>query len=377
MGKAGEKTTLSKLHNDHIKMILTEESTIPEIHKHVDTLKEQINRGILNVIQTKDAQLQIKELEQKIKHIEKQKIDYLLTNGDLLHKFNECEKNVKVVHTSDTLKSCGATIATGANAVSGTEKKFQYYRSYRTRVDPDYVHHNEDIVNEENFCYTCNQFRVALGDETMFVCPVCGSETTVSIRAEKPSSTDPPAENKMYEYKRFTHFCDWIANIQAKESTIVPPTIIEIVKKEVIREKMDKRLDQLKPDDIKRYLKKHKFNKWYDNIPQILHRITKSPPPQMSPDMEHNLKLMFMAIQEPYEMFKDTRHNFTSYSYIIYKFCDLLGYTEFLSQLKLHKDEAKVYEHDQIWKKICQYMGGEECGWKFIKTNPSSAKKDV
>ena len=81
----------------------------------------------------------------------------------------------------------------------------------------------------------------------------------------------------------------------------------------------------------------------------------------MSPDMEHNLKLMFMAIQEPYELFKDTRHNFTSYSYIIYKFCDLLDYTEFLSQLKLHKDEAKVYEHDQIWKKICQYMGGEEC----------------
>jgi hypothetical protein len=174
----------------------------------------------------------------------------------------------------------------------------------------------------------------------------------------------------MYEYKRFTHFCDWLANMQAKESTIVPTDIIEVVKREVIRERMDQRLEQLTVDDIKRYLKKHKYNKWYDNIPQILFRITKVPPPQMTPDMEHNLKLMFMAIQEPYEMFKDNRHNFTSYSYIIYKFCQLLGYTAFLSQLKLHKDEGKIYEHDQIWKKICHYMGGEEKGWKFIKTCP-------
>ncbi len=214
-----------------------------------------------------------------------------------------------------------------------------------------------------------------MADEALFVCTKCGSETTVSIRAEKPSTTDPPAENKMYEYKRFTHFCDWLANIQAKESTIVPDNIIDIVKKEVIRERMDTKLTSLTGDDIKRYLKKHKFNKWYDNIPQILYRITKIPPPQMTPDMEHNLKLMFMAIQEPYELFKDNRHNFTSYSYIIYKFCHLLGYTEFLAYLKLHKDEAKIYEHDQIWKKICQYMGGEECGWKFIKTYQSVAKK--
>ncbi len=378
MGKTGEKTTLSKLHNDHMRTILTNEANLPDIKKQLQDLQKQAEgEQDLSIVELKDIQLKIKELEQQISQIEKQKIDYLLTNGDLLHKFNECEKGTKVIHTSDTLKSGAPSIVTGAAAAgtSGMDKKFQYYRSFRTRIDPNYVHHNEDIVNEENFCYTCNQFRVALDDETMLVCTKCGSETTVSIRAEKPSSTDPPAENKMYEYKRFTHFCDWIANIQAKESTVVPANIIEVVKKEVIREKMDQRLDQLKGDDIKRYLKKHKFNKWYDNIPQILYRITKIPPPQMSPDMEHNLKLMFMAIQEPYELFKDTRHNFTSYSYIIYKFCDLLDYTEFLSQLKLHKDEAKVYEHDQIWKKICHYMGGEECGWKFIKTNPTAAKK--
>jgi hypothetical protein len=373
MGKTGEKTTLSKLHYDHIQTILDDESQLPQLTERLHLLKGE---QYADIIQQKDALLEIKAIEVKIEQIKRKKMDYLLSNGDLLHKFNECEKTAKVIHNTETLKptSTASTIAT-AVSVAPTEKKFQYYRSYRSRIDPDYVHHNEDVVNEENYCYECNQFRVSVSDEALLVCSKCGSETTVSIRAEKPSTTDPPAENKMYEYKRFTHFCDWLANIQAKESTVVPDNILDIVKKEVIRERMDTKLSQLTGDDIKRYLKKHKFNKWYDNIPQILYRITKLPPPQMTPDMEHNLKLMFMAIQEPYELFKDNRHNFTSYSYIIYKFCHLLGYTEFLSQLKLHKDEGKIYEHDQIWKKICQYMGGEACGWKFIKTYQPIGKK--
>jgi hypothetical protein len=373
MGKTGEKTTLSKLHYDHIQTILDDESQLPQLTERLQQLKSEQHADI---IQQKNTLLEIKAIEVKIEQIKRKKMDYLLSNGDLLHKFNECEKTAKVIHNTETLKptSTASTIATAVSAAP-TEKKFQYYRSYRSRIDPDYVHHNEDVVNEENYCYECNQFRVSVSDEALLVCSKCGSETTVSIRAEKPSTTDPPAENKMYEYKRFTHFCDWLANIQAKESTVVHDDILDIVKKEVIRERMDTKLSQLTGDDIKRYLKKHKLNKWYDNIPQILYRITKLPPPQMTPDMEHNLKLMFMAIQEPYEMFKDNRHNFTSYSYIIYKFCHLLGYTEFLSQLKLHKDEGKIYEHDQIWKKICQYMGGEACGWKFIKTYQPIGKK--
>jgi hypothetical protein len=369
MGKTGDKTTLSKLHNDHMKTILEDEARLPDLNEELETLR-QTDCG-QDIIKQKDVHIQIKELEQRIQEVQKRKIDYLLANGDLLHKFNECEKATKVVHASSALASAPAE----APSAPAVDKKFQYYRSFRSRVDPDYVHYNEDIVNEENFCYDCNQFRVAISDEALLVCAKCGSETTMSIKAEKPSTSDPPAENKMYEYKRFTHFCDWLANIQAKESTVVPTEIIDIVKREVIRERMDQRLEHLTGDDIKRYLKKHKFNKWYDNIPQILYKITKVPPPQMTPDMEHNLKLMFMAIQEPYEMFKDTRHNFTSYPYIIFKFCELLGYTEFLSRLKLHKDEGKIYEHDQIWKKICQYMGGEECGWKFIKTCQQIGKK--
>ena len=362
MGKTSEKTTLSKLHNDQMQSIMDDEIEIPIMKARLNLINDLTYQDNLDIIQRKDNNLEIKNLEKKIKSFESARMNYLLSNGDLLHKYNECEKATKIVHHNLT-----AAIAPIGQT---QDKKFQYYRSLRSRIDSNYVHHNEDLVNEENFCYTCKLFRVCISEESFLACTKCGSQTTISIRSEKPSSTDPPAENKLYEYKRFTHFCDWLSNIQAKESIVIPDDIIVIVQKEVSRERMTDKLEELTSDDVKRYLKKHKFNKLYDNIPQILYRITKILPPQMTPDMEHNLKLMFMAIQEPYELYKDNRHNFTSYSYIIYKFCQLLGYTEFLTKnkLKLHKDEGKIYEHDQIWRKICQYMGGEECGWEFIKT---------
>jgi hypothetical protein len=364
MGKTSEKTTLSKLHNDQMQTILDDESELPTLKARLTLIKDPDYSANLTVIEVKNNSLEIKSLELKIKTVESARMKYLLSNGDLLHKYNECEKATKTVHHNLT----PTTLPIGQTA---TDKKFQYYRSLRSRIDSNYVHHSEDLVNEENFCYPCNLFRVCISEESLLACRKCGSQTTISIRSEKQSSTDPPAENKLYEYKRFTHFCDWLSNIQAKESIVIPDEIITIVQKEVTRERKNEKLDELTSDDIKRYLKKHKFNKLYDNIPQILYRITKILPPQMTPDMEHNLELMFMAIQEPYELFKEDRHNFTSYSYIIYKFCQLLGYTEFLTKnkLKLHKDEGKIYEHDQIWKKICQYMGGEECGWEFIKTH--------
>ena len=89
----------------------------------------------------------------------------------------------------------------------------------------------------------------------------------------------------------------------------------------------------------------------------------------MTPIMEEKMKMRFLQIQEPFEIFKGkNRSNFFSYSYIVYKFCQILGYNEFLPKLKLYKDRLKLYEHDKIWNKICEHLGGESAGWKFIKS---------
>ena len=55
--------------------------------------------------------------------------------------------------------------------------------------------------------------------------------------------------------------------------------------------------------------------------------------------------------------------NFLSYSYCLYKFCELLGEDSFMNQFPLLKSREKLYQQDCIWKKICN-----ELKWEYIKT---------
>ena len=253
-------------------------------------------------------------------------------------------------------------------------KKKILYNTYRSIIDPTYVSVEEDSVNEENYCYQCKTFRVTISEEAIMACPRCGCQVTVTQKYTKPSANDPPTENKTCDYQRYSHFCNWIDKIQGKETLIIPEQIIKSVKREIKKERKCDSLNKLTENDIRNYLKKNKkykdekYDHFYDHSTKILWIVTGIRPIQMTPEMESNLQSLFMAIQEPFEMYKQDRNNFSSYSYILYKFCQLLGYKAFLHKLRLHKNEALIYKHDCIWKKICEYMGGEEKGWVFIKT---------
>ena len=57
------------------------------------------------------------------------------------------------------------------------------------------------------------------------------------------------------------------------------------------------------------------------------------------------------------------RKNFLSYSYVLYKFCELLGEDEYLQYFPLLKSKEKLYQQDVIWKKICS-----DLQWEYIPT---------
>jgi atypical dual specificity phosphatase len=80
--------------------------------------------------------------------------------------------------------------------------------------------------------------------------------------------------------------------------------------------------------------------------------------------LEEKLKNMFRDIQAPFARhLPDDRKNFLSYSYVLYKFCELLGEDDFLPCFPLLKSKEKLYQQDVIWKKIC-----EELQWEYIST---------
>ena len=54
---------------------------------------------------------------------------------------------------------------------------------------------------------------------------------------------------------------------------------------------------------------------------------------------------------------------FLSYSYVLYKFCELLSEDKYLKYFPLLKSKEKLYQQDVIWKKMCETLM-----WEYIPT---------
>jgi hypothetical protein len=353
------KITIPNLHKKQMDEIDEKLATLGNLENELALLKAKNHpsKTILN---------EIEDLTAKITSIKNARMKYLLKNGDLLYRFNEHEQHKKkTIYNLDSLRNTATTLTQDPVA-----DKMTFYHKYRANVEQDYVYVQESHTNEENYCYACKVYMILKPEEAYMICEKCGIKTEQSAINEKQVVKDQ-TDNRFYEYKRFAHFSDWLDNLQGKENVIVPEDVIQTIHREVNRERKNEKIEDLTEEDIRRYLKKYKkdgYDRYYDHSTQILFRVTDIKPVHMSSGQEQNLKLMFLQIQEPFELYKLDRTNFSSYGYIIYKFCQLLGYKEFLSKLKLHKNYAKLYEHDMIWKKICTYLGGAEKGWAFIKS---------
>lgn len=123
-------------------------------------------------------------------------------------------------------------------------------------------------------------------------------------------------------------------------------------------------MSEIKASKIKAYLKKLKFSKYYEHVNYITNQLSGKPNIRFSGELEQKLKSMFMEIQAPFEQHcPPTRKNFLSYSYVLYKFMELLGHDEYLHLFAKLKSSEKLYCNDVIWKKICATLR-----WEYIAT---------
>ena len=168
----------------------------------------------------------------------------------------------------------------------------------------------------------------------------------------------------VYSYRRENHFNEWVNQFQAKESTTVPPELIEQLREE-LRKRRVKNTSEITHRKVREMLKKIHMNKYYEHAPYITTILNGVQPPTMPQALEDRLRLMFGQIQTPFEKHcPANRKNFLSYSYVLYKFCELLGEDSYLPCFPLLKSKEKLYKHDAIWKKITA-----DLGWEFIPTS--------
>jgi len=222
------------------------------------------------------------------------------------------------------------------------------------------------IKNAIDRCKTCPDSNIlSMYDTSDLVCDSCGLVIANLVNQELTYREEQETSEKVinYSYKRENHFNEWLSQFQAQEMTCIPEEVIEQLRSELKKMKI-KKLEDITHAKIRGLLKKLRLNKYYEHVPYITNILTGIKPPNMPQELEEYLRIMFKDIQKPFDNNCPTeRKNFLSYSYVLYKFCELLGEDEYLQYFPLLKSKEKLYQQDVIWKKIC-----DELRWEFIAT---------
>jgi len=223
-------------------------------------------------------------------------------------------------------------------------------------------YHIKKINNDNNeVCNKCNIPLICLQQDAIMICSNCGYQELLLVEQNRPILKQNNKDTSHFSYKRINHFREWCNQVQGKESTDIPNDVFEKILNEIKKEKIvdTKKITYSKMREI---LKRLRINKYYEHINYIINRINGIPTPQFSPELEEKLCSMFRDIQGPFlKHCPKDRKNFLSYSYVLYKFFQILGLNEYLKFFPLLKSREKLYVQDQIWKKIC-----EELDYKVI-----------
>jgi uncharacterized Zn finger protein (UPF0148 family) len=243
-------------------------------------------------------------------------------------------------------------------------KRKDIFTDYLIEVEKQNIAKPMEKITDK--CKTCPDSNLLhFHDTSDLVCDSCGVIIATLISEELTYKEEQETSEKVinYSYKRENHFNEWLSQFQAQEMTTIPNEVIEQLRSELKKIKI-KKLEDITHAKIRGLLKKLRLNKYYEHVPYITNILNGIKPPSMPQELEEYLRIMFKDIQKPFDNNCPTeRKNFLSYSYVLYKFCELLSEDKYLQYFPLLKSKEKLYQQDVIWKKICH-----DLRWEFIPT---------
>ena len=384
------RTTLDTVHQHYL-------SKVKDTSEQVSTLKETYS-NLMNSYKAEQNDIERYRIEQELKSTkvkldatdEKAAVfDYYLQTGDLLFQYYDIQDRINrgadnVIHVADRARP-GSVFEALENAskhdISGTKvqapsnsyskdpgggdtlRRDALLDQYLQRMDPHYNRPSMHSLNDTSFiCDACGEdMKISINDATVS-CPHCGFHKLILMDSDKPSYKDPPREISYYAYKRINHFNEWLAQFQAKESTEIPEEVFENIQGQIKKERIQP--SSLNRSKIREILKKLKYNSYYEHVPHNLSRLNGHTAPVMDRETEEKLRYLFKEIQPSFQKHCPAeRSNFLSYSYVLYKLCELLDLDDFLHCFPLLKNRDKLYAQDKIWEKICR-----DLKWEFIRS---------
>jgi hypothetical protein len=373
------RTTLDNLHQRQIGDMLEEKKNLSQLEATIKQLENDIEISPDIITRSKKEE----ELQTLLKKkdglvTDSEVYDYFFNTGQLLYTYYDLQDKINQGGTTgisrrvkakpgSVLAALGEPEATGDKRkakVQEAEGRDVLLEKYLHKVDPEHARAIQSVSEDPNgICEVCDIEMKFSSIEALFFCDGCGYQEFVLIDSDKPSYKDPPREVTYYAYKRINHFNEWLAQFQAKESTEIPEEIFQAIVEELKKERISN-IEEIKPGKIREILKKLKCTNFYEHVPYILNRINGKNAPVMSREVEEKLRFMFKEIQSSFvKHCPKTRSNFLSYSYVLYKFCELLELDDYLQCFPLLKNRDKLYNQDKIWERICA-----DLRWQFIRS---------
>ena len=360
--------TLDSIHQSMI-------SDMRDVSSSIDSLKERaahieselelagLQSQLSEIIKTNKLKEELLSIQKKLEEEDPLK-NYYLKNADIMLKYYDDAEKIQSVSTTPADINTFVKFLVSNNATPDTGKsKRELYEEYTTRMKISIPESGEQTQVVTEHCEKCNVAREELSEEGILVCPKCGSEEYMLVVSDFPSFRDPPKERNNYAYKKINHLNEILNQFQAKESTIIPEEVMNEVVMEIKKRRI-KNVAELTEKDMREILKKLNRSKYYEHATHILSRLNGNPPPTITPDIEEKIRTMFQEIQAPFLLYcPDDRTNFLSYSYILFKFFELLELDEYKVYFPLLKSRDRLIAHDFIWKKICEYLK-----WEFIQS---------
>jgi len=356
--------TLDSKHKDFQNTFYENDNIIiPKLNKQISELKSQLKKNLnLSIEKKLEIQENLELIKKEKQYFKNEKKEYYLQNIQHIFDYFESKKNISNGLNNEKVKSLNNFFnISSENQSVKSDDSLNSVQSYFQNINETFIDQNNYIFPTD-ICNVCKKGElIPIEYEGILVCNNCSSNTKFLIENEKPSYKEPPKEVCFYAYKRINHFREILAQFQAKETTQIPDQVLENIRFQIKKERID--LSQITNKKAKEILKKLGYNKYYEHIPFIKDKLGIKPP-IMSPELEETLCNLFSSIQEPYSKFcPEERVNFLNYYYTVYKLCELLDQKQFLPYFPMLKDREKRIEQDEIWKKICN-----ELEWEFIPT---------
>lgn len=341
-------------------------SNVIELKQELHILQQSLDSlgdGRHHIRRKKDLQIQIDELQQKIEYKE---------SGQELRDFESKVEPYARMHrqlsekTGAVSRGRKRTVA-GGKLLPTKQAKAGEGAAYDLDAIRDEFRQNVQGISPplrmraDDKCETCGLDLIMMSQESRLGCPNCAQTKLYMQATSTRIAFGEEVEFSSFSYDRGNHLADSLARFQAKETTVVDFEVIRKVMVQLYR-KGFRDPEKVTQTHVCKALEELKLKR--DHLAQITARITGRLPPRLTPYQENHIVLMFQSIQMPfYKHCPPTRSNFLSYPYCLYKFFELMGWDEFLSQQKLLKGDDKLQKQDEIWKNICM-----ELDWSYIPT---------